>query len=276
MNFILGSHGRLGQAIATNICDPLVALDRDVYSNWWRQGSADLVAQFFEKYSCDNGIVYIATGIIDPKIPNVEHDKVNFLMAKHVIEGVSKLGFRVVTFGTIMEEIINPVSANPYILSKIKLRDFVYEFTAKHSSISHLHIRIHTLYGGGIPDKFMFLGQLYNAITSKTPFYMTSGLQLREYHHIDDEAKAILAIAESNINGVINLSHGKPVTLKELAEYVFKQFNCISYLKLGALTQPVEENYGILFDPTPTLASISFRETLPGVYNYLNTCIASI
>lgn len=268
MNFVLGARGRLGHAIhSSQSGGQIEALDHFVYSEWWRDGSADDVARFFENRAGGDGVVYVATGIIDPGRPYEDHHRVNFSLAKNVVEGATKIGLRVITFGTVMEKIVDDEGANSYFASKTKLGHFVEEFCATNTLA--LHIRLHTLFGGRPPDAFMFLGQILHAIGSGSEFKMTTGMQLREYHQIDDEVAAIFKLANSDVSGAMELSHGVPVTLKELAEYIFKAHGCLSLLKIGALPEPVNENYGLLFARPPILENLAFRDTLSAVVEYL-------
>ena len=273
MNFVLGSRGRLGSAIACSFeATRITVLDRAVYSDWWREGAVDHVSRFFKSSAENGGVVYVAAGILDPRRPVEEHHRVNFLLARNVIEGATKLGLKVVTFGTVMERIFGGKTDNPYFLSKGKLGNFVSEFSV--DSKLALHIQIHTLYGGGMPDRFMFLGQLFNAITAHTCFKMSPGTQLREYHHIDDEIAAIAKLVEAEIGGTVDLSHGAPLTLRELAMYIFEQFDSLELLKIGALSGPPSDNYGILFERTPLLRELTFRDAFPSIVEYLRSCKA--
>lgn len=271
MNFVLGARGRLGCAIASSLPINLVETpDRFVYAEWWRDGSAELVSRFLEKSAIGGGTVYVAAGLIDPSRSIAEHLQVNFLLAKNVIEGATRLGFRVVTFGTVMEVVAGETSSNSYFLSKVKLGKFVDNFSSKSDLL--LHIRLHTLFGGGAPDGFMFLGQMLHSLLSRSDFRMSAGTQLREYHHVDDEVAAIGKLLASGVTGTIALSHSAPVPLKDIATYIFEGFSCSHLLKIGALPEPTIDNYGMVFERPPELIGMTFRETLPALLDYINKC----
>ena len=275
MNFVVGAKGRLGRVIVNTPSFQAIALNRPVYANWWRTGSADAVSRFFERYSNEEQearVIYVCAGILDPSLAMDEHHQINFLLAKHIVEGASKLGWRVLTFGTIMEKVIGLDTSNPYILTKTKLSEFIREYSIKTRNTPPLHIRLHTLYGAGLPSPFMFLGQVLDAIAKQISFEMSSGNQLREYHHINDELKAISTLVAAKINGIIELNHGNPLTLKEIATYLFKEFNCLELLKIGSASTPLKENYDLVFERPPLLSQLTFRETLPGLVNYLHLC----
>ena len=265
MIFVIGSRGRLGQAISSLYPQrDTAALKRDIYQDWWKQGSAAEIARFFEPHAGSDTTIFITAGLLDPKLPADDHIKVNYLLPKNVIAGTSQLGVRVVTFGTIMEKVIN--HKNSYIESKAALGEYV---EARGAGRRALHVRVHTLFGGGEPSRFMFLGQIHQALLNRTAFDMSPGNQLREYHHLDDEARAIRALAESGITGAVDLSHGQPVSLKDLALHVFAAFDAGHLLRVGALPAPPEENYGTTFSRLPLLQHIDFRNTLPAVVSYL-------
>jgi len=271
VNFVLGANGRLGKAIFESLPANLVTVpDRSVYAEWWRNGSPDLVSRFLENRLRSVGTVYVAAGLIDPSRSSVEHQQVNYLLARNVIEGATKLGFKVVTFGTVMETVVGNLSENPYLASKLNLSSFIEDFSAKSDLV--LHVRIHTLFGGGLPDRFMFLGQMLNSLMSQSEFKMSPGTQLREYHHLDDEVAAIRRLLATGTSGSITLSHSAPLTLKDIANYIFDAFNCRQLLIVGALPKPTNDNYKLVFERPYVLENMAFRETLPALVDYLRTC----
>lgn len=273
MNLVIGARGRLGRAIASALPSAsLVLPEREVYSDWWRKDHSRAIADYFEPYRETAGTIYIAAGLINPQFPAEEHYRVNYLLPKHIIEAAAPLGLQVITFGTVMEKVVRPAAANPYIAAKQQLARFVEEYaTAGHAT---LHIRIHTLYGGPPPTRFMFLGQILDAIQAQGEFKMTPGLQLREYHHLDDEVTALRRLASLKLTGSLDLSHGAPLPLKDLATHIFHAFGCADLLKIGALPEPINDNYGIIFERTPQLGDMAFRPTLPAIVAYLHSCAA--
>ncbi|RYF39747.1 MAG: NAD(P)-dependent oxidoreductase [Comamonadaceae bacterium] len=137
------------------------------------------------------------------------------------------------------------------------------------------HLRIHTLYGGGTPAPFMFLGQMLEALRERRPFAMSSGRQLREYHHVDDDARAIGVIADRPIAGVIEVNHGAPLSLNELATGVFAGLGCERLLHVGALPDPIEDNYGAELARPAFLEGLDFRDTVAGVVHELSAQLST-
>lgn len=269
MIFVVGTQGRLGQAIVREYADSqIVPLQRGDYQDWSNPGSYDKVSRFFGAPPVDS-LVFVASGLLDPQLEKDELLRVNYLLPRNIIEGATKLGMKIVTFGTVMEGLL--ASNNPYVATKARLGDYVAEIASK--GVNALHLRLHTLYGNGEPSPFMFLGQMLSALRHDTPFRMTPGKQLREYHHVDDEATAIRRLAESAPAGVTELSHGKPVRLHQIAETVFHALNQEHLLEIGAIHEPPKENYKWVYTRSILLEDLSFRDTLPAVTNYMRDCL---
>lgn len=267
--YLIGARGRLGQAIAHEYgADEIVSLDRSIYEDWSQPGVADLISRYFDKRTDGDATVFVASGLLDPKLSQVDLLRVNHHLPKNLIDGVTKLGIKVITFGTVMEGFLQ--SKNPYIETKTALGEYVSSVAA--AGKPAIHLQIHTLYGLGQPSPFMFLGQMLTSIRDNVPFQMTSGRQLREYHHLWDEAKAIRKIASSAAPGLVNLSHGKPLSLRTIAVCVFQAFGKEELLRVGALPEPPEENYEKVLEPSEILQQVAFRDSLPAIVQYMQEC----
>lgn len=273
--YLIGSRGRLGQAIAgaydTNQLHPL---SRNEYGEWSQHGGADKISRYFDKNPNKGSTLFVTSGLLDPSLSKDELHAINYLLPVNLIDGASKAGIKVVTFGTVMEGLVK--SQNPYINSKIALKEFVENTAAKKNGVKPLHIQIHTLYGSGQPSSFMFLGQILDSIKNNKPFKMTSGRQLREYHHLSDETIAIKKLVEANFSGVHDISHGKPVSLASIAKSAFDAFGRADLLQIGALADPAEDNYEKILKPLNIVETVNFRESLPGIVNYLLECKRTI
>ena len=97
----------------------------------------------------------------------------------------------------------------------------------------------------------MFLGQMLAAIRAKKLFEMTSGRQLREYHHLADEARALRAISAGAAPGAFGMS---------------------DLLRVGALPEPAEENYDKVLPPTEIARHVAFRDSIPAIVDYMRYC----
>lgn len=266
MIFLVGGSGRLGQAIARQHPGAqLTLLPRDLYAHWGEPGAQREIARHFAPWAGSGATIYVTSGLLDPRLAPDEHARVNVALPLNIVEAVAPLGLKVRTFGTVMETLA--ASQNPYVRSKAELgREMA---AAAAAGLPVAHLRIHTLYGGGEPASFMFLGQVASALRARQPFRMTLGRQLREYHHVDDDAAALARLEASGLHGVVDLSHGAPLSLRELAEHVFGAFGVPALLELGALPEPARDNFdAVLVRPAP-LVHAPFRDARSGVVDYL-------
>jgi nucleoside-diphosphate-sugar epimerase len=271
MKFVVGGRGRLGQAIARQYAgDKVQCLPRAVYDGWADPRAEADVARFFAPWAGQDATVFVTSGLLDPKLAPADHRKVNYELPRNLIAGAGAHGLKVVTFGTVMESLL--ARHNPYIDSKAALGRHVAELAAAGRNVAH--IRVHTLFGGGAPSPFMFLGQILTSLRQRTAFNMTLGKQLREYHHVDDEAGAIVALDAAGVRGVLDLSNGEALSLRELASTVFDACGGADLLHVGALPEPLEENYGTVFACHPLLGPQAYRPALPAIVSYLKDCLA--
>lgn len=271
---ILGTRGRLGAALAGSTeLGRVIAPDRSVYSSWTRPDAADEVSAYLDRLHLqpDATRILVASGVTDPALPYEEHERVNVILPENVIRGARRSGFKVVTFGTIMEQMVSEHSPNNYLRSKLRLAEFVRTCCATDMGI--LHVRIHTLYGGGPPATFMFLGQICDAIARGARFEMSEGNQLREYHHVDDEVMAVAQLLECGAGGVIELNHGQPIRLRDLAVHIFTAFGCLDRLAIGARPMAGPENLHTVFQRPRVLEGVQFRDTRASIVDYLKACV---
>lgn len=261
---VIGARGRLGLALQqAGHGRQIITPDRAVYQSWAQAGAVDAATRYFEPMAATGGTVFVASGLLDPAAPPAALSAVNLDLPRTIIAAATRLGLTVVTFGTVTEGRLG----NPYAQSKTALRDHVAEVAAPDRRV--LHLQLHTLYGLGAPSPFMFLGQLLQAITSGQRFRMSSGRQLREYHHFADDAAAILHLAAHAPAGVHALGHGEPVTLLSLAEAVLAGFGRPDLLAAGELPEAAGETYVPIAGKSPLILGLAFRETLPSVTDYL-------
>ncbi len=267
MIYILGSRGRLGKALAA-LHEPseVVCVDREIYARWAAPGTGAEIRAYFASCLHSASVIYICSGLLDPRLSAEELLAVNYQLPRNIIEGVVGLGARVITFGTAME---HALTNNSYVQSKLKLSEFVEQVNAVQPLATH--VRVHTQYGVGEPSAFMFLGQVLAALRAEVPFNMTSGRQLREYHHVHDDARAIQFLVREGAIGVVELSHGKPVTLRSLAEGIFDSFGRLDLLRVGAIPEPGHENFDKVFFVPESLKGASFRDANLAVVEYIKS-----
>lgn len=107
---------------------------------------------------------------------------------------------------------------NPYALAKDTLRRQL-EFLQGHARIALSWARLFYLYGDGQAESSL-LPQLKRAVAAgERHFNMSGGEQLRDYLPVTDVAKALVDLTINRANaGIVNVSSGKPVSVRRLVE----------------------------------------------------------
>jgi nucleoside-diphosphate-sugar epimerase len=253
MTLLFGANGLIGQALARRLPDAKAVHTRD----------------YREALQGFSGDIVFANGLTDPKASREKLMEANLEFPERVLEMTNGRGCRYLTLGTVQEHFPALCEGNAYYESKVKLAELV----ATQPAEKFTHLRLHTIYGARFKSS-MFLGQMKDALAAGKPFQMSSGDQLREYHHADDVAGSIAALLSRKWEERFrDLSSGKPVKLAELAKAVFHAFGKDELLEIGALSRAGGENTGKVFARSPDWLLGSSREPVAGVIAELKTAL---
>ncbi len=86
------------------------------------------------------------------------------------------------------------------------------------------------------------------AFTGQDIFYHGEGLRQQDFTHADDIADAVrLSFSDRAVNGVYNISGGRPVTMKELGTLAVKCFPGTASKVLPSGKPDEQEGYKALF-----------------------------
>lgn len=240
----------------------ITSLSRQAYEAWNEVDHHAEIQEYFKKYSGTNAVIFITSGILNANQNTTLIEKVNYELPWNVIKALEGFDIKIVTFGTILEQI--KTSENSYVQSKIKLSERIQKINSKNV----IHFRLHTLYGYGLPSEFMFLGQIFTALKNSEEFKMTSGFQIREYHHLDDVVQAIDFLISENITGVADITFGNGIMLRELAVGVFEKFQQKELLKIGEIEVKQIEVFENKYQRNKQISNLNFREPVKGVHTY--------
>ena len=83
-------------------------------------------------------------------------------------------------------------------------------------------------------DERRVVPAVIRALQKGKPFPATSGEQVRDYIHVEDVAAAFCALAEKQVNGVLNISSGVPVTIRQLLETIGNLMGRADLIQFGA------------------------------------------
>jgi nucleoside-diphosphate-sugar epimerase len=210
-----------------------------------------------------------ANGLTDPACSPQELAEANLRFPQAVAQWSASQGRvsdRFLTLGTILERFPGLGRTNAYVASKSVLA----EWAVTQDPSRFAHVRLHTVYGGALKPH-MFLGQMADALRKREKFRMSSGSQLREYHHVDDVARFIDELLARNWTDgpILELSSGNPVRLADLARAVVRAFDCEDLLEIGSLPVSAAENFDKNFSASPAWFKQTRSDTQAGVIEWL-------
>lgn len=264
MILLLGGSGVLGHALQEKFNSREITLvNRENVMKWMSKDGSSHIEAFIERLPIKPSLIVNAVGITNPSALESELMAANFQLPSNLITAGKFYRAKVVTFGSIMEEVPHSSNSNKYLKSKLLFKDFLASGNTAGSNF--LHLQIHTWYGGIKLHEHMFLGQLLRAIHETSRFEMSEGSQLREYHHILDDMKAVAELISLKSSGIHQINHGEPHSLKAIAEHILGACGLQGLLSLGSLPTPERDNFNFRFARPENLQHIQFRSTLSGI-----------
>lgn len=146
------------------------------------------------------------------KEKEINYHKINFL-----ISNAKKIN-QLITYGSVHE--ISDIK-DLYLHEKRK----IIKLKTAQKNITHIHFRMHTLFGSSQPIPGMFLSDLIESIRLNVNFEMSQGNQLREYQSYNQVSKIIWHILLKRKNRAkkikIIISSGNPSPLRDMANSIF-------------------------------------------------------
>ena len=140
----------------------------------------------------------------------------------------------------------NPMSM--YGIAKNALRQQLLLYTQNKDV--HLHwLRAYYIYGDDARGSSIFAKLYQAAEDGKTTFPFTTGKNLYDFIHVDDLAQMIMkASIQGEVDGIINVCTGKPMSLADKIESYIKEKNMNIKLEYGAFPDRPYDSPGIWGD----------------------------
>lgn len=135
------------------------------------------------------------------------------------------------------------------LYGRTKLAAATYLDAMRHSGLSTACARLFFMYGPGASEHRM-PGVVMSALSRNEPARCSDGTQLRDFLHIEDAARAIVSLLDSEIVGPINICSGVATPIRRIAEYVAELMGQSHLLRLGELPTPTHEPPLIIGDNT--------------------------
>ena len=256
LRVILGSTGLVGSAWKRYQPNSIF-VERPSIENWFSNQPEVSIAEFFETLPKDREIeIHICFGNTNSMEKPGLLMQINCSRPLFIARLALIRNFRVITYGSALE--IFGIRNN-YFDSK---RALAVEFTGLETRNLWTNVNLHTLYSESRPHEHMFLGQIYSAIKDGTHFNMTSGKQLREFHHVDDDIQIVDKALRLNSTQHFEVSHGRPLELIQVADYLFDSFGSSSLLRRNTYPDNPNDNYTKIFKVNPVQDTIIHRDPL--------------
>lgn len=151
--------------------------------------------------------------------------------------------------GPVLSEAETPLNpASLYGAAKLALSDLLQ--TASGSlGISVCEARIFFCYGPGEPAGRL-VPDLIAGLRAGTSVPCTDGLQIRDYLHAEDIARALAMIAASDLSGPVNVGSGEGLAVRTLIAEVADQLGRPDLPQYGALTRAADDPPELCADVT--------------------------
>lgn len=261
---ILGSNGNIALTLAS-IFPSSTIIPRQEYLTWLQDGESN-INSFILNQKVAPKYIFNCVGITNPAFDESLLLKLNYELPKLLLSSTLDGMPKIVTFGTVMENNQKYALTNKYLKSKFLFHEWLLH---SNQNSNFLHLQLHTLYGGIRIHEHMFLGQIHSAIKNRKPFPMSPGIQIREYHHIDDDANAALDFLKRGMTGILPINHGDPIKLCDLAEYIFDYFDCYSLLEVGKFEANEFDALSPISLSNQDFNMTQFRDTKEGIIEWL-------
>jgi nucleoside-diphosphate-sugar epimerase len=275
---VIGSSSQLARAYMLRHTEmDFIQVGRGEIESWL--GSDDVSAAFgayLNRGERTPTRIMIFAAITDNSAGKEDMRRVNLDLPLGVLDAVASEGLgahtKVWTFGSALER--RYAMSSPYLKLKLLLSEEVVR--RFNSGQLTAHIRMHTVYGAGFPKQHMFLGQALAALSSGEVFSMSSGLQVRQYVHVDDLVSALDLILEDESKGIYEVTSPETNTLGDIAVSIFRHFGAIDRLRLGVLSTNSHEPIDPIYKMDPLYSSVEFRPTLLGINEYFESLLSQV
>ena len=146
---------------------------------------------------------------------------------------------------------------SPYARAKAALQ----EDLSKLSSTSGMNVLWPRLFYqfGPFENERRLVAGIIKSIFDGRPARLTPGGQIRDYLHVEDVAGAIVAAAESDLVGPINIGAGRPVSVREVATTIGRLLGRPELIEIGALPYPRADPMRVCADNRKILARTHWK-----------------
>lgn len=211
--------------------------------------------------------VIYASGITNHQIAERTMLNYNYIFPLRIAQFFAESSVKVFFPGAYMENFPRYCQTSPYLQSKLMLAQNLEKVSGNWTNL-----RFSQWYGTSKLRTHLFLGSALESIRRGMPFFMSNGMQLREYHHIDDDVKVFFHEAFFP-TGHLDVLHGQSLRIRDLMTALFTHFNSEHLLNFGTLVSDELDNYTEYSRPNPLFSDLDFRETYSGFLGYAKSIL---
>jgi nucleoside-diphosphate-sugar epimerase len=160
-----------------------------------------------------------------------------------------------------LEEARSPIApATLYGVAKDSLRRLVAAY-AEREGFELAWARLFFLYGPReAPGRLV--SSVIRALLAGEPAPTTSGTQIRDFMHVHDVARAVVALLDSNVVGPVNVASGNPTPLADIVELIAREIGRPELVRRGALPDRPGEPPLLVGDVARLRDEVGFRAQL--------------
>jgi nucleoside-diphosphate-sugar epimerase len=164
--------------------------------------------------------------------------------------------------GEVLSEARTPLRpATLYGTAKLALHRML-EAAAAVTGITVAWGRVFLLYGP-FEQPGRLVPEVINALLDGREAQCTSGRQVRDLMHVNDVARAFVALLGSDIHGPVNIASGEPVSVAELVRLLAEAAGRPDLLRLGALPDRSDDPPSLTADVTLLREKVGFTPHIP-------------
>lgn len=272
---LVGSTGAVGSCLTSHLPDSTIAISGQRVRHWISQSNSRNFKMALEtdlpNLSKSSLVLINCVGITNPLGNIDELVKVNYEFPLRLLQSLDEKIATFVNFGSVLESFVQD-DTNAYLNTKVRISTALRMFDTKTRLIN---FKLNTIYGGYKNPAHLLIGQLENSIKMRTTLPLSSGSQIREYHHLRDVSIVLSdIIQQGSVFGEIDLNYGFATTIRDVIYQVMRNLNLDHLLDFDFREDPVNDNYNYWPSKSEYLKGYTFRDPVAGITSYLQSRIA--
>lgn len=128
------------------------------------------------------------------------------------------------------------------------------------SGLSSAWARVFFLYGPHEHPQRL-VSSVILSLLGRAPAKCSHGRQIRDYMHVQDVADGLVAVLDSEVTGVINVSSGQATTLREIVLTIGRLMGQPDLIQLGAIPARANDTPLVIGDNARLLREVGWKQT---------------